>query len=434
MAARALRTAMALAGMLLPACVVKLSDVNAPLDNGGVTGEAADCSRTQVPPQGGPGSGAAEPRFIGRFDTSAPPNAVFDWSGSEITTRFSGSSLTVGLVADKPLVFTAVIDDGAPFKFQVGAVDPSTGKRQTSYALPVTGAGNHEVTIHRDSEALLGPTTFTGFSLSSGGQFLPPTERPRRIELIGDSITCGYGDEGANATCPFDVPVDPNQPNGDRIPKSENHFLSYGAIAARQLSAEAVTICYSGKGVYQNYREQGAGMGPTGAVTTADPDARTTMPQYWERTLGSQKDGPAWDFANEPEPQVVVIAIGTNDFMRDNNQDSIADGIDLKVFQAAYADFVTKVRQRRPNAHIFLTVSPMVTDKFPLDNARTDFRTVLHNIASVLNARGDAKVYAMEFVEMGSRYGLGCDYHPNLEVHRIMADQLVGAIRSKTCW
>jgi hypothetical protein len=40
----------------------------------------------------------------------------------------------------------------------------------------------------------------------------------------------------------------------------------------------------------------------------------------------------------------------------------------------------------------------------------------------------------MELVEMGVRYGLGCDYHPNLEVHRIMADQVVGAIRSKTCW
>ena len=40
----------------------------------------------------------------------------------------------------------------------------------------------------------------------------------------------------------------------------------------------------------------------------------------------------------------------------------------------------------------------------------------------------------MNLVEMGFRYGLGCDYHPNLEVHGIMAQQLVGAIRLKTCW
>jgi hypothetical protein len=40
----------------------------------------------------------------------------------------------------------------------------------------------------------------------------------------------------------------------------------------------------------------------------------------------------------------------------------------------------------------------------------------------------------MELVEQGTRYGLGCDYHPNLTVHQIMAQQTIGAIRSKTCW
>jgi lysophospholipase L1-like esterase len=427
MAARAFRMAMALAGFLLPACVVTLTDVNAPLENGGVTGPAADCSRTQVLGTGGPGSGAAAPRFLGRFETSSPPNAVFDWSGSAITARFESSSLTVGLIAEKPLIFTAVVDDREPFKFKV---IPG----QTSYVVAQgLKAGPHEVMIHRNSEALYATTTFTGFGLDPSGKLLPPTERPRRIEFIGDSITCGYGDEGANATCPFDVPIDPAQPDGDRIPISENHYLSYGAIAARALSAEAVTICFSGKGVYQNYREQGVGEGPSG-VTTPDPDAKTTIPMYWERTLGSQKDGPKWDVTKEPEPQVVVLNIGTNDFARDINQDSIADGVDLNTLHDAYAAFLTTVRQARPDAHIFLALPPMMTDKFPLDNARSNFRSILKSIVSSFNAKGDTKVYFIELVEMGTRYGLGCDYHPNLEVHRIMADQVAGAIRSKTCW
>ena len=110
------------------------------------------------------------------------------------------------------------------------------------------------------------------------------------------------------------------------------------------------------------------------------------------------------------------------------------DGIDLPGFQAAYAKFVEFVRGKRPDAQIFLAVPPMLTDKFPLDNARTNMRSTLRAITEARNAAGDAKVYFMEYVEMGTRYGLGCDYHPNLEVHRIMADQTVGAIRSKTCW
>jgi hypothetical protein len=76
----------------------------------------------------------------------------------------------------------------------------------------------------------------------------------------------------------------------------------------------------------------------------------------------------------------------------------------------------------------------MLTDQYPLANARTNLRNILGNIVNEFNAEGDTKVYRIEFVEMGTRYGLGCDYHPNLTVHRIMADQLVGAIRAKTCW
>jgi hypothetical protein len=126
--------------------------------------------------------------------------------------------------------------------------------------------------------------------------------------------------------------------------------------------------------------------------------------------------------------------VGTNDFARDANLDGIPDGIDLTAFRAGYLAWVKFVRGLRPSAHIFLAVSPMLTDKFPLDDARSDMRRVLGSIVEELAAAGDAKVYRIELVEMGSRYGLGCDYHPNLEVHRIMADQVAGAIRSKLCW
>ena len=93
-----------------------------------------------------------------------------------------------------------------------------------------------------------------------------------------------------------------------------------------------------------------------------------------------------------------------------------------------------EVRARRPDAHIFLATPPMVTDQFPLDNARRNIRDTLLRIVSEQASAGDAKVHQMDLVEQGFRYGLGCDYHPNLEVHRIMARQLVGAVRSKTCW
>ena len=76
----------------------------------------------------------------------------------------------------------------------------------------------------------------------------------------------------------------------------------------------------------------------------------------------------------------------------------------------------------------------MLTDQFPLEHARQRLREALLRIVAERSKAGDGQVYAMDLVEMGFRYGLGCDYHPNLEVHAIMAQQLTGAIKSKTCW
>ena len=221
------------------------------------------------------------------------------------------------------------------------------------------------------------------------------------------------------------------------IPLTENQYLAFGALAGRALSADVTTLCYSGKGIYQNYRDGVAGEGTginTTATTTNDPDAKTLMPEYFLRTLASDTASPPWDFTKETEPQVVLINLGTNDFARDLNGDSIADGIDLGQFHDRYTDFINLVRSKRPTAHIFLGVSPMVSDKFPLDNARKDFRSIIYQLASEFDAKGDHRVYGLEFVEMGLRYGLGCDYHPNLVVHQIMSDQFTGAIRSKLCW
>lgn len=395
------------------ACVVRLNDKFEPVENGGVGGAPVDCSKVTPAGTGAPG-GPAEPLFVGRFDrTTDPAKAIFDWSGNYIEARFNGASLTVKLEAGNPVYFVAALDDRDPVKFKVV---PGKTAYQPIANIP---AGDHTIRIQRLTEALSGAeTAFLGFDFG-GGKILPQWVRPRRIEYIGDSITCGYGNEGANATCPYDIP-DPDVP-GKRIPETENQYLAFGAVAARNLQADAVTVCWSGKGVYQNYREK-----------EDDPDKKTTVPQYYLRTIGGAAQS-VFDF-KDPEPGVVVISLGTNDFARDLNQDSIADGIDLAVFKAKYAEFVKFVRSKRPNAHIFLAVPPMLSDKFPLDNARRDCRAVIDSIAADFAAANDPKVYGMELLEMGVAYGLGCDYHPNIRVHGEMARQVQGAIRSKTCW
>ena len=93
-------------------------------------------------------------------------------------------------------------------------------------------AGTHVVELYRRTEASQGEAQFLGFDFGSGKLLSPPAAKARRIELVGDSISCGYGDEGANQSCPFTA-------------DTENHYLSYGALAARAVDAELITVAWS---------------------------------------------------------------------------------------------------------------------------------------------------------------------------------------------
>ena len=60
MSLRFLRMAIAIAVVTSPACVVKLTDKNSPLVNGGVTGAAANCAAITPTPHAAVGTGPAE--------------------------------------------------------------------------------------------------------------------------------------------------------------------------------------------------------------------------------------------------------------------------------------------------------------------------------------------------------------------------------------
>ena len=487
----------------LAACAVKLTNRFDPAPNGDVTGAAAVCSSLAIEPNGAPG-GDAGPKLLGRFysplsdDGKTLLSPRFDWSGNSITARFEATDhITVKLLLEaqptadpnvqtvQDLLFEFVVDDLPPATRQITVTTDAKGNPTTTplEAYEVTGldaSKPHEVVIYRNTEAEKGIIDFNGFDLH-GGHYLPPTRRARRVEFIGDSITCGYGLEGNNATCPYSVTirslVDPTtgksvlDANGNPVtvdlPVTENQYLTYVAQAARALDADPVTYCWSGRGVYKNLKENWV-LGATSRVPELEPDATKTVPDLWnERTLGSDYEGSdagtildggtAWDFSVEkPEdiPQVVVVNLGTNDFSRDTKNnvtgqsnmtpgkdpgDNIPDGdldstAELELFFQKYLKFVQQIRLHRPQAHIFLATPPMLSDQYPLVNARSHLKAILVRIVEEMQKVGDQKVYKMDLVEMGSRYGLGCDYHPNRTVHDIMATQLVGAIRSKTCW
>jgi len=318
-------------------------------------------------------------RFVGRMDTRDPAGPRFAWSGTGVVASFSGTTLTLRLDDTGSNQFTVVLD---------GELAPTlvTTAGPNDYVLASELApGAHQVEVYRRTEASFGPTQFLGFDFGAEGELLPPPPVSRRIEIIGDSVSAGYGNEGV-LPCGFTA-------------DTENHYLTYGAIAARALGAELSTVAWSGKGVVYNY----------------DTDVNEPMPALYGRTL-PQDPTSTYDFAIQPD--VVLINLGTNDFSTDGDPGT-------ELFGGEYSALLTRVRAAYPEAFILATVGPLL--------AGEDLTAARAGIAAGVDAfvaAGGSNVRALE-MNVPNGNPPGCDYHPNLETHQAMADVIVAELQSE---
>jgi lysophospholipase L1-like esterase len=342
----------------------------------------AHCRRKADAPIVQPTISDAAPQFMGRFDTSDPSGPRFAWSASAISARFSGSSISVRLRDAGNNQFQVVVD-GQP----KGVI--ATGASRELY--PVASGlppGDHDVTISKRTEANLGEVQFLGFVLGAGDvlRAMPARDRGRRIEFVGDSITAGFGNEGTTPTCPFSA-------------ATENEYATYGAITARGLDAEHVTIAWSGK--------------------TIDG-----MAQLYERTLPA-RSGSHWDFARWV-PDAVVINLGVNDFFQGD--------VRQPVFTTAYVSLIGRIRSHYPRALIVCALGPMLADTYPAGALNlTRARRFLRASIDAVHAKGDARVSFVEFPPQDPMTS-GCGFHPDVRTHEQMAQQLIAQLKSELGW
>lgn len=318
-------------------------------------------------------------RYVGRFDTADPAGPQCAWPASAVSLKFRGTALN------------AAIGDSNSDRWQVevdGMPTTTLQMRNGRHLYRVVSElppGVHTVRIVKATEAFFGTAQFFGFQLSKGGSLLPVPALPHRLEVIGDSISCGYGDEAANKDEHFSA-------------KTENAYFAYGAVAARALNADYTCIAWSGKTMWP----------------------KNTIPELYDRTLPLDASS-TWDFRRWT-PDVILINLATNDFAGKTAPEEAG-------WTGGYRAFITRLRTHFPQAQIYCATGPMMYGK----NLET-LRGYLTRMIAGINAAGDAKVHLIEFATQDAKNGFGADWHPSLKTHRIMAEKLISTLQTDLGW
>ena len=328
-------------------------------------------------------------QYVGRICFNNPERPRFTYPGTQINACFTGTSLKLW-VKPRSGYFMAQIDQAAPFKVAVMGERDSVVTLAT--ALP---QGNHQLRLMYVVEGYELKPDFRGFILDEGARLLPPPALPQHtIEFIGNSITCGYGNESVVAPDPFEY-------------ETENHYLTYAQMTCRALGAYAHVVARSGIGIYRSY---------DGPKEGTPENVMTTEYEYTNLYDRSER----WDFSRF-QPQLVCINLGTNDLSTNN--------YDTALLKAAYQRFLKQVRNHNPKANIVFLCGSMLNGK-ELKIARR----ILDEVTEEAHQQGDENVYRFDFTPQTGELGFGASWHPSLKQHEKMAAELTTYLRKLMKW
>lgn len=328
--------------------------------------------------------------YVGRISRAIDNEIRFTYPGVSIDAQFTGTSVAV-CVKPNSGFFMVELDNQEPYKVEVSETDSVLTLSQS------LAEGKHHLRLIYAQEGYEQLPAFRGLLIDKNAKMLEPTIQPnRRIEFIGNSITCGYGVEADSASEHFSY-------------STENHYYTYAAITARTLNAQELVVARSGIGIYKNYG---------GPITGTKG---FTMPDKYELTLFT-------DEAVKPEmerwnhtlyiPDVVCLNLGTND--------TSLDTYDTLLMKNAYINFVMHLRSTYPNAKIILLCGSMMNG-----NALSSCKAVLNEVLDDLH---DGNVYRFDFTAQDGSLGYGADWHPSKRQQQLMADELIPFIREIMNW
>ena len=348
--------------------------------------------------------------FHGRTVTDPDTGAVFfNWTCGGFTAAFTGKTLRARLaVLEDQLPAMPGTPPAPPCYPCIGVVadgDETLLNRQECrenggwYTLwESEEAGEHVLRLVKLSENSRGKLGL--LELETDGTILqaPAGKRPY-IEIVGDSITCGFGNEASDNDTVFRT-------------GEENGWMTYGAIAARALGCDFGMVSESGISAIQPEK-------PLFPIHTMDEIYHLTD-ELFDRRRGVEPQ--PFDFSAHPN-DVVVVNLGTNDCtpIRFCPEYDLVDGMEAH-FRKKYREFIACLRRcNGPDTYIACTLGSM--DYFLWEHIQTA-------VAEYQAETGDTRICAFKMRPINiMTEGYGAMGHPSLKTNLRMAQELTWQLR-----
>lgn len=296
----------------------------------------------------------------------------FDWPGSGLRARFRGRALRIEL-EERGRDDVSVWLDGVLY-------EPlrTLARGEQTLRVEVADDDEHVVELGKRTEARDGHFVVRQVSVEAG--VLLPIAPRLRVEVIGDSISAGFGlaPSRADGSCSF-------------ASRESDAMSSYAALFARARALDLTLLAVSSQTTRQ-------------------------MTAFYQRAW-PEPNAPRWS-GDDSLASAVLVLLGTNDFFqRDPGQ-------------ATFVHDTTTLLARIRAAHgaevpVVLMLSPMLSDAYPAGaRHRTLARRYLRATLERARRAGDAALHLLELDLPSAEHGLGCSSHPSAATHRAMAAQL----------
>lgn len=330
------------------------------------------------------------------------------YSATSISFRFTGKRASASIISnpeDYPQESHAWIavfinDAGEPLKRIELAKD-----RQDILLYESDREDTVTVTIMKYTEPEYAVCGVESITIDSDDLLPPPAPKQRQIQIIGDSITCGFGIEGSVEDLVHNT-------------ATENPAKAYSVLTARALDADAEIIAWNGKGVFSSYIGE----------DMEEPDQSWLLPMLYEYTDAGcckqyfHEPEEAWDKwdASRLTPDLVIVYLGTNDasYTRDIPERH-------QEFCHAYQELLHTIHHKHPEAKILCTLGTM--------DPRLN-ETVERAVSEFSEQCPETEITYLALPLQRDEDGLGTFWHPTHATQKHAATEIVSRARKLMNW